>query len=131
MDLLVGEVGAVVAYAQACEGIEDELRIGEDGDRVGRGLCRDGAARLGLTVEDESVFGRCILAECGAGGDGAEIAGPEDLDFASAGEQHERGGDDEWRAVAEQGDGAIGEVLAVDRSQIGFDRRGFFRVVPP
>ena len=83
MDLLVGEVGAVVAVAQSCEGVEDELRLGEDGDRVGRGLGADGAARFGLPVEDEGVFGRCVLADVGAGGEGAEMAGAEDLDFAS------------------------------------------------
>jgi hypothetical protein len=48
----------------------------------------------------------------------ALIAGPEDLDFASSGEQHERGGDDEWRAVVEQGDGAI-EVLAIPIADTG------------
>jgi hypothetical protein len=74
------------------------------------------------------VFGRCILAHCGAGGDGAQSAGAEDLDFASAGEQHERGGDDEWGAVVEQSDGAIGEVLAVDRSQIGLIGEGFLEL---
>jgi hypothetical protein len=128
MDLLVGEVGSVVAVAQSCEGIEDELRIGEDGDRVRRGLSADGAARFGLPIEDEGIFGWCILAECGAGGDGAQSAGAQDFDFASSGEQHERGGDDEWRAVVEQGDGAIGEVLAVDRSQIGLIGEGFFEL---
>jgi hypothetical protein len=56
------------------------------------------------------------------------MAGAQDLDFASAGEQHEGGGDDEWRAVVEQGDGAIGEVLAVDRSQIGLIGEGFFEL---
>jgi hypothetical protein len=128
MDLFVGEVFAVVGVAQSCEGIEDELRLGQDGDRVGRGLRADGAARFGLPVEDEGVFGRCMLANCGAGGDGAEMPGAQDLDFASSGEQHEGGGDDEWRAVVEQGDGAIGEVLAVDRSQIGLIGEGFFEL---
>ena len=72
--------------------------------------------------------GRCILADCGAGGEGAQSAGAQDLDFASSGEQHECGGDDEWRAVVEQGDGAIGEVLAVDRSQVGLIGEGFFEL---
>ena len=84
MDLFVGEVFAVVAVAQSCEGVEDKLRLGEDGDRVGGGLRADGAARFGLSVEDEGVFGRCILADVGAGGEGAEMAGAEDLDFASS-----------------------------------------------
>ena len=118
----------VVAVAQSCEGVEDELRLGEDGDRVGRGLSGDGAARFGLPVEDEGVFGRCVLADWGAGGNGAEMAGAPDLDFASSGEQHECGGDDEWGAVVEQGDGAIGEVLAVDRSQVGLIGEGFFEL---
>jgi hypothetical protein len=75
MDLLVGEVFAVVGVAQSCEGVEDELRFGEDGDRVGGGLRADGAACFGLSVEDEGVFGRCVLADVGAGGDGAEVSG--------------------------------------------------------
>ena len=68
------------------------------------------------------------MSNCGAGGDGAKIAGAEDLAFASSGEQHEGGGGDEWCAVFEQGDGAIGEVLAVDRSQIGLIGEGFLEL---